>query len=43
MHMDSVRSLDVDPPDGFTDAPPFMASDEVTLAIEPTSTVSLPR
>ena len=30
--VDSVRSLDVDPLDGFTDSPPFMASDEVTLA-----------
>lgn len=28
----SVRSLDVDPLDGFTDSPPFMARDEVTPA-----------
>jgi dienelactone hydrolase len=30
--VDSVRSLDANPEDGFTDQPPFMASDAFTLA-----------
>jgi hypothetical protein len=30
--VDSVRSLDTDPTDGFTDSPPFMATDDFTLA-----------
>jgi acetyl esterase/lipase len=30
--VDSVRSLDVDPADGFTDSPPFLATDAFTLA-----------
>jgi hypothetical protein len=29
--INSVRSLDANPPDGFTDSPPFMASDIFTL------------
>jgi hypothetical protein len=30
--VDSVRSLDTSPVDGFTDSPPFMVTDAVTLA-----------
>ena len=30
--VDSVRSLDTNPEDGFTDQPPFMPSDAFTLA-----------
>ena len=29
--VNSVRSLDTNPPDGFTDSPPFMATDAFTL------------
>ncbi|MCI0572242.1 MAG: hypothetical protein L0Y66_15920 [Myxococcaceae bacterium] len=30
--VDSVRSLDVNPADGFTDSPPFLTTDDFTLA-----------
>jgi hypothetical protein len=29
--VDSIRSLDANPQDGFTDAPPFLPTDAVTL------------
>jgi hypothetical protein len=29
--VNSVRSLDINPQDGFTDSPPFMATDAFTL------------
>jgi hypothetical protein len=29
--VDSIRSLDTNPQDGFTDSPPFMATDAFTL------------